>query len=392
MHISARPIDPMTNPARPRVLELGMNWFAAGSGGLDRVFSDLVRALPAAGVEVTARVARLDPASRTSGEVDAFASGPGMAARLLGARRAIASSTRGRHVDVVSSHFALYAAPGLDRLRGVPLVMHFHGPWAEESRCEGARSAAVAAKHVLERTVYRRADRVLTRSRAFADIVRARYGVDPARVMVVPGSVDLARFNLSPSRAEAREVLGWPTDRPILLAVRRLAARMGLDRLLEAMIAVRRAVPDVLLYIGGRGHMAAALARQAHETGLGDTVRFLGFLPEATLPLAFRAADINVVPSSALEGFGLTAAEALAAGTPSMVTPVGGLPEVVSALDPALVFASSAPADLAAGLIAALRGTIALPEPSRCRAYAERTFDVTLAASRTASIYREVLR
>jgi glycosyltransferase involved in cell wall biosynthesis len=97
------------------------------------------------------------------------------------------------------------------------------------------------------------------------------------------------------------------------------------------------------------------------------------------------------VPTLSLEGFGLVAAEAIAAGTPSMVTPVGGLPEVVSALSAQLVFASCHPEAIAAGLLAALEGSIALPSESACRQFAMDHFSASLMARRTAAVYRQLL-
>ena len=333
-----------------------------------------------------------DVAARTGGGIEAFADdGAGLPKRLLGVRSAVRRHVRSGAVDLVAGHFALYTAPVLDCLGDTPLVMHFHGPWAQESDFEGQKRAAIFVKKAIERRVYSRADRFIVLSKAFADLLSRDYGVDPERIRIVPGSVDLDRFTDRYSRDAARAALGWPAERPILLAIRRLIARVGLDRLVAAMQIVKQAVPDVLLYIAGRGPLEAALRRQIEEGGLRANVRLLGFLPDDRLPLAYRAADINVVPTAALEGFGLTAAEALAAGTPSMVTPVGGLPEVVSGLSPDLVFASCETDDLAAGLIAAIRGEIVLPNSTACRAYAEARFANNLAAARTAAVYRELL-
>ena len=165
---------------------------------------------------------------------------------------------------------------------------------------------------------------------------------------------------------------------------------MGLDRLIDAMAAVTKAHPEACLCIGGKGDLRLVLERMVREAGLGRAVQFLGFVPDEELPLVYRAADLNVVPSVALEGFGLVAAEALAAGTPSLVTPVGGLPEVVGPLSQNLVFRSASSADIAAGLIAALRRPADLPDEEACRAYAAARFPVGLAAARIAAIYREV--
>lgn len=379
-------------PPDLRALQIGMRWFGNGSGGLDRVFYDLANTLPAQGVAVQGLVVQpADVAARTGGRVQAFADdGAGLPERLLGVRRAVRRCLRSGDVDLVAGHFALYLAPVLGSLGDTPLVVHFHGPWAQESDFEGQKRRAVIAKKAVERFVYRRADRFIVLSDAFAKLLVREYGVAHDRIRVVPGSVDLERFTDRFSKDAARAALRWPAERPILLSIRRLIARVGLDRLVEAMKAVRQAVPDVLLCIAGRGPLEGVLRKQIAEAGLEDNVRLLGFLPDEDLPVAYRAADINVVPTAALEGFGLTAAEALAAGTPSMVTPVGGLPEVVSGLSSDLVFASCKTDDIAAGLVAAIRRDIALPSSARCRAYAETHFATSLAAQRTAAVYREL--
>ncbi|HEX4504190.1 MAG TPA: glycosyltransferase family 4 protein [Alphaproteobacteria bacterium] len=379
-------------PPDIRSLQIGMRWFGNGSGGLDRVFYDLANALPAQGVAVQGLVVQpADVATQTGGRIQAFADdGAGLPNRLLGVRRAVRHSLKSGDIGLIAGHFALYLAPVLDILGDTSLVMHFHGPWAQESGVEGQRRGAVFAKKALERFVYRRADRFIVLSNAFAELLMREYGVPHGRIRIVPGSVDLERFTDRFSKDAARAALRWPADRPILLSIRRLIARVGLDKLVEAMKAVKEAVPEVLLCIAGRGPLEGALRAQIAEAGLQNNVRLLGFLPDEELPVAYRAADINVVPTTALEGFGLTAAEALAAGTPSMVTPVGGLPEVVSGLSPDLVFASCKTGDLAAGLIAALRGDTALPGSAECRAYAETHFATSLAAQRTAAVYREL--
>ena len=145
----------------------------------------------------------------------------------------------------------------------------------------------------------------------------------------------------------------------------------------------------MLLCLGGRGPMRQTLEKLARERGIEQAIRFLGFIPEAQLPLAFRAATISVVPTGALEGFGLVAAESLAAGTPSMVTPVGGLPEVVEGLSSHLIFPSGRAADLAAGLTDALLGRLRMPSEAECRAYAEKSFSRKKMAERVADVYRE---
>ncbi|MDX6751199.1 glycosyltransferase family 4 protein [Geminicoccaceae bacterium 1502E] len=381
--------------SRLHALQLGMRWGQApGAGGLDRVFTDLVRLLPEAGVDTEAVVEGPTDAGVWSGaRVHSFAPRPTiLPRRYAAARQVIRDVLQGGTFDLVAVHFALHAALALGgRVRcPLPLVAHFHGPWSLEARQEGEGPLVVAAKHRVEGAVYRRAARVIVLSRAFGDLVVRTFGVDAERVRLVPGHVDLARFARMPPRADARRMLGLPGDRPIVLTVRRLSRRMGLERLVAAMAEVVRAVPDILLCIAGKGALGAELERRVREAGLERHVRFLGFVPDERLALLYGAADLSVVPTVALEGFGLVAAESLAAGTPALVTPVGGLPEVVAPLSAELLLQSAEAADIAAGLVAALRGTRRLPDASACRSYAAARFPVSLAVSRVAAVYREV--
>jgi glycosyltransferase involved in cell wall biosynthesis len=374
----------------PLALHIGIKY---GKGGEGRVFSELAKFLPAAGIDVIGVVAGPDNVSQvTEGRVVNFApDGAGMRTRLLGVRTTISQLLRDAKPDLVGSHFALYTAPALDLLRNIPKVTHFHGPWAAESRQEGASASAIFAKSQLEHLVYRQADLVIVLSKAFAELVASRYAVRPERIRIVPGAVDVARFSLTETRRQARSLLNLPTDRPLLLSVRRLVQRMGLAQLVEAMKTVSASVPDVLLCIAGEGPLKIDLERQVKDLDLSRHVRFLGYVEDDQLPHLYRAADINVVPTLALEGFGLVAAEAMAAGTPSMVTPVGGLPEVVSDLSPNLIFESSSSDHLAQGLIDALLGRVQLPDSVACEAFVNANFTSALMASRTAAVYKELL-
>ena len=384
---------PSVPPRRILVLQLGMLWEHAGTaGGLDRVYQDLVRRLPHEGVDVAGVVAGpKDGHTFADDPVHSFApqTAP-MWQRIHSLRQLIGRLQAQHRFDVVASHFAFYGAMVLDRLRDTPLVVHFHGPWSEESAATGGRGLAVAGKALIEGRVYRRAQRIVVLSRAFGDLVTQRFRVPEDRVRIIRGQIDVERFAVAETPTEARDRLGWPTDRPILVAVRRLVPRMGLDRLIAAMTEIVRAEPETLLCIGGSGSARAALERQVDEAGLRNHVRFLGFVAEGELPLVYRAADLNLVPSVALEGFGLVAAEALAAGTPSLVTPVGGLPEVVVGLSGNLVMRSDRPADIAAAVIDALQGRLALPNPVACRRYAAEQFSSAAAAAATAAVYREI--
>lgn len=370
-------------------LQLGVGWFPENPGGLDRIYHDLVTYLPAAGVDVAGLVVGSSGvAAATGGTVRAFAPvNASLSKRLIAARQAIKAMIRARNPQVVAAHFALFAVPGLDLLAGRRFVVHFHGPWSAESAVEGASFHSVLLRRQIERLVYRRALRIIVLSRAFARVLVRGYGVDRKLIEVIPGGLDLARFeNIGGSR-EARAQLGLPQDRPIILSVRRLAARMGLEDLVRAVSSLRRRHRDVLLLLAGRGAHAGPLASLIESLQLTDHVRLIGFVPDDDLARLYRAANVSVMPSANLEGFGLAAIESLAAGTPVVVTPVGGLPEVVEGLSSALVTERCGPDALAETLSGALDGGLALPDAAACRAHVRAHFTVERMAARVARVY-----
>ncbi|HEY0777463.1 MAG TPA: glycosyltransferase family 4 protein [Gemmatirosa sp.] len=376
-----------------RTLQVGKGSFAEEPGGLNRYYRDLVAALADTGAVVHgAVVARGDVGATSGAVVEGVVSRDRPIVERWRRLRAAGKRFLARTDDgLVASHFALYAYPMLDLVRGRPFVVHFHGPWASECKIEGEHGIGVAVKHHIETRVYQAASRVVVLSRAFADVLTREYGVPADRIRFVPGAVDVERFDVRETRVEARARLGWPGDRPVVLAVRRLVHRMGLEDLVEAVPAIRRRVPDVLVLIAGTGPRAATLERRIAALGLRDHVRLLGFLPDHLLPLAYRAATVTVVPTMALEGFGLVVAESLAAGTPALVTPVGSLPEVVHDLSESLVLATTGPAAIADGVARALDGTTRLPDAQACMQFTRARYSWPLAAQRVRDVYTEAL-
>ncbi len=379
--------------AGPLALQVGMYWSTAEhSGGLDRVFTELVQQLPAAGIRTVGAVeGPPSVALLSNGMARPFGDNGGRkVARYWRLRQNLIGFVEDDQVDLVVLHFALYGRLILDRIKK-PLVVHFQGPWAQEALAEGASKTTARVRHLIEASVYRRAARIIVLSRAFSELLQRDYGISERKIRIVPGHVDLERFRNSVSRAHARSLLGFPTDRPLMVAVRRLKRRMGLKTLVEALAKVVIECPDVLLAIGGTGPLRGELEAQVRALGLERNVRFLGYVAENDLPLLYRAADFSIVPTEALEGFGLVAAESLAAGTPALVTSVGGLPDVVAGLSPNLIFPGADVDAMASRLVSVLRGDISLPTVAECESYARDRFALATAAERVAAVYREAL-
>jgi asparagine synthase (glutamine-hydrolysing) len=372
-----------------RTLQLGMEWFPERPGGLNRVFYELTRHLPDAGVGVRGLVAGTAAVANDSeGRVEGFAPHvDSLVPRLIALVRRGRAAVLGDRERLVVSHFALYTYPVLDSLGSRPLVIHFQGPWGLEGAAEKQNPFSVFAKSMVEQAVYARATSFIVLSSPFGKILEERFGIPPDRIHIIPGGVDANRFAITESRADCRKRLGWPGDRRIVLAVRRLTRRMGLDNLIAAVPQIVERVPDALVLIAGRGAMAAELDDHIRRLGVSDHVRMVGFVEDAVLPHAYRAADLSVVPSVTLEGFGLIVAESLAAGTPALVTPVGGLPEAVAGLSDRLILRGSSPVDLADGIVGALDGSIPMPSADECVAFARENFDWPVIAARVRQVY-----
>ncbi len=361
----------MTRPA----FLIGSEWLPNRAGGLNRYFHGLCEALAAREVPAHGLVTYLHKDQCGPIPLRCMAGDDAGLLSRLGGARTVARDAFEQGVALANPHFALYAWPWLRELpHDVPLIVNFHGPWADEMAAEhrGVRvRLKAAAARAIERRVYAQATRCIALSKAFADVLSGRYEVPRGRVAVVPGGVRLERFLSAPARQDARTRLGWPDDRYIVLCVRRLARRMGIDVLIEAAARARTVIRNLLVLIAGTGHASEILKSQVARAGLDDTVRFLGFVPDADLPMAYAASDLTVVPSVALEGFGLVIVESLASGTPAIATPVGGMPEVLCGI-PDLLTEAATSESLAQSMCRALACPGSLPSTDECRRYAAR--------------------
>lgn len=292
--------------------------------------------------------------------------------------RAAAEAIRTR-VDVTLTYHAfpawrLVRSPRLGR---VPLVYVFMSPWGEEyavrypDRTGPVHALGCDLRRRVERQVIRRAARVCPMSRFMGGRASAIHGVPPEAIRVVPGGVDVERFRPASERDAFRRRFGVAPDAPLLLTLRNLEPRMGVDALLAAMPGVLARHPGARLVVGGTGPLRAELEALARRLGLGDRVLFPGFIPEAELAAVYAAADLFVLPTRALEGFGLVTLEALACGTPVLGSRVGATPELLEPLDAGLLLADTTPHAVEASILAFLARPDRAALAARCRAHAE---------------------
>jgi glycosyltransferase involved in cell wall biosynthesis len=180
------------------------------------------------------------------------------------------------------------------------------------------------------RASVRRARRVLAVSHQTAEDVTRFFGVDPQRIVIAPNGV-AARFTPGTGPDAAfRAEQGLPAR--YWLFVGTLEPRKNLPMLLEAFARWRQTAAPAhqavqLIIAGGKGWAYDDIFAQATRLGLHESVRFPGFIPDASLPDWYRGAELFLYPST-FEGFGLPVAEAMACGTPVLCSDAPGVREV----------------------------------------------------------------
>ncbi|WP_447972459.1 glycosyltransferase family 4 protein [Nitrospira sp. Kam-Ns4a] len=345
---------------------------AAVIGGAERVLREQALGLRARGhaVRLVARAPEGDPRPEVLvGDVPEYRYGvsrrsePAFVLSSLGrSRQAFDRATDRRTVDAVVIHQSLAGLGALlhrrAQARAWIYVCHSLAHEEYRTRSQPGATALERARRVMnlrfrlwcERAVVRRCVPVLVLSRFMQERVVAVHGIAENRIRIVPGAADPARFQPPDDPVEVRRRLGLPPGKVLLFTVRNLVPRMGLEVLVRAVAALGPEGRDCLLLIGGEGPLRRTLEALVGELGLQDRVRLLGFVPEEALPGYYQAADLVVLPTQELEGFGLVTVEALACGTPVFGTPVGAIPEVLARVDPGLVAEGTDAEALAKGI------------------------------------------
>lgn len=362
------------------------DFYRKGNG---RYGYDLCRALVRAGnkCHILAGVGKDGPANGTEIDGVVFHTYPYSRSLSFGPLlvQSLRKALKGYRFDILifyqplSSFFAnRFLGPSL-----APQLYGFLSPWAEEWEVESKyRGYPSWCRPYLYLFGYLR-DRLETQALkgasgifAISEFMKQRLlqrhpCISASKVWVITCGVDSQRFSQKGTKVENRQRLGWPQQGPLLFTLRRLVHRMGIDLLIKAMPEILRAFPKTKLMIGGEGPARSALERLGYQLNLSGHIKWLGYVDEAELPYMYRAADLCILPSRALEGFGLVAVEAMACGTPVMATPTGALPELLAPFDRGMLFESSEPGAIAEGIVRFLRSPIS-EDPGfslRCRQY-----------------------
>ena len=228
----------------------------------------------------------------------------------------------------------LYDRPGFDLLRAHSL--RFIGPAALIARRRYRIDVPIVAHHhhldrnwlnpLIEARVMRAVERVVVGSEFAIRQAAAELGVGREQFSAVPYGVD-RRFRRAP-KAAALVTQHRLDGKVVALFLGGLKERKNLFFLLDVWREVTRAREDARLVVAGSGPLLAPLERYAAKLCLDGRVVFAGYVQESAKVDYYNLADLLLFPS-AMEGFGLTVAEAMSCELPVVVSDRGSLPELV---------------------------------------------------------------
>jgi glycosyltransferase involved in cell wall biosynthesis len=221
---------------------------------------------------------------------------------------------------IVHTHSAKAGALGrlAARITGVPVRVHtFHGHLLHGYFSRPATRLLIRA----ERRLAAHTDRlVAVGTQVRDDLIGAGIGRRDQFVVIPPGTT----LPAAPDRAAARERLGLPRDRPVVVSVGRITQIKRLDRLVAVARQVHEQVPDVVFAVFGEGDRLGELQAAARE--LPDTLRLGGWRTD--VETIYAAADLALLTSDN-EGMPMSLVEAGLAGVAAVATRVGSVAEVV---------------------------------------------------------------
>lgn len=168
-------------------------------------------------------------------------------------------------------------------------------------------------------------------------------------VVVIPNSLNMEEAQASTTR-DWRQELDIGPDYVVIGYCGRLARIKGADILVSAFAQLLEKGYRAKLVIAGAGEERHKLADLGDSLSMGDSLYFVGQLSREAVFSALKGFDIAVVPSRE-EGFGLSAIEAMAVGTPLVASDVGALSEVVIDNETGLLFSNGSTEELAARLV-----------------------------------------
>ncbi len=239
--------------------------------------------------------------------------------------------------DIIQANDWITARAGIavKKMTGKPLVITMHS--TESDRTIGHPWPAIERQ---EKSAVQSADAIVAVSERLKGELIKNYGVKPEKISVIYNAIDRAEFNLPRTNERSK----------IVLYTGRLSPQKGIDHLIRAFKTVTKNDKDALLYIVGEGPELKNLIELSIDLGLSDKVIFLGRVSDEDIDYFYSIARVFVMPSVS-EPFGITALEAIASGTPAIVSIQSGVAELLKNVFKVDFWDSDQMADMILGLL-----------------------------------------
>jgi len=284
-------------------------------------------------------------------------------------------------------YLSSFLAAKIAKRYGKPLVLTQHNTFIEYHNIwdtvERLNDLAVGKQ------VLKEADKIIVVSNATRNYVLS-LGAAPEKTEVLHNGVDLNRFKPLPEvKGEMRKKLGISEDACVVLTVRRLVYKNGIDTLLESAEIAGKENSKLVFVVVGKGPDFEEVEERIVQLGMQRNFRLTGFVSDKDLPFYYNVADLFALPSKSGEGLPLVALEAMACGLPVIATNVGGTSEVLNE-DYGKLVPPNSPNSLAEAILEFSRKELATLK-KKLRTITEQKYSWDRNVEKLGKIYKELI-
>lgn len=229
--------------------------------------------------------------------------------------------------DVIHAHdwLVAYSAKSIKESYNISLISTIHA--TESGRNSGIHDETQRYINDSEWMLTYESSEVIVNSNYMKNEVQRLFGLPYDKINVIPNGVNLQLFSNVNVDYDFRRQYAMDNEK-IILYVGRLVYEKGIQNLIAAMPKILDRYHDSKLIICGRGGMIDDLREQVKYLGIDNKVYFAGYCDSKKMQKMYKCADVAVFPST-YEPFGIVAIESMLSGTPTIVSDVGGLNEIV---------------------------------------------------------------
>ena len=284
--------------------------------------------------------------------------------------------------DIIHIHSLFTGAGVMEALGDNPRYLYtVHSPVVAEQKINWAHQGLIGKVKLLfglrilkrlENIILHKASAIHVLSKFTKSQIQYFHGFED-KITIIPHWIQ-PQYIRTKKKADARALLGWPQNIPILFTIRNHIPRTGLDIAIDAITPLTIQKRCIFI-VAGDGPMRTMLQQRAIKAGAGPAqIVFTGHLSDKKLMLAYQAADLFVLPTIELECFGLIILEALAMGCPIVATNVAAIPELLEPILPDFIVPANNVTAMRTKLQDYLKGKLAVPEQATLIDYVQRRY------------------